>query len=128
MRQPQISDQGYLEPVTRLVNCHFGQLIPTCHVCMYCHGYEEQLFCIHKLNHPSFYDSMYFCPTNQVESNSYDCETKTRVLFEYSTNMEPSVYCRKVNVVNIFACNRILGQQSFFFNLKLLRQPLIARN
>jgi hypothetical protein len=41
MRQPQISDQGYLEPVTRLVNCRFGQLIPTCHVCMYCHGYEQ---------------------------------------------------------------------------------------
>jgi hypothetical protein len=41
MRQPQISDQGYLEPVTRLVNCHFGQLFHTCHVWMYCHGYEE---------------------------------------------------------------------------------------
>ena len=26
MRQPQISYQGYLEPVTRLINCHFGQL------------------------------------------------------------------------------------------------------
>jgi hypothetical protein len=45
MRQPQISDQGYLEPVTRLINCHFGQLIHTCHVCMYCHGYE-QLTCL----------------------------------------------------------------------------------
>jgi hypothetical protein len=33
MRQAQISDQGYLEPVTRLVNCSLGQLIPTtCHV------------------------------------------------------------------------------------------------
>jgi hypothetical protein len=31
MSQPQISDQGYLEPVTRLINCHFGQLIHTCH-------------------------------------------------------------------------------------------------
>jgi hypothetical protein len=42
MRQPHISDQGYLEPVTRLVNWdHFGQLITTCHVCMYCHGYEQ---------------------------------------------------------------------------------------
>jgi hypothetical protein len=37
MSQPQISDQGYLEPVTRLINCHFGQLIHTCHVCMYCY-------------------------------------------------------------------------------------------
>jgi hypothetical protein len=26
MSQPQISDQGYLEPVTRLINCHFCQL------------------------------------------------------------------------------------------------------
>jgi hypothetical protein len=35
MRQPQISYQGYLEPVTRLINCPFGQLINTCHaVCM----------------------------------------------------------------------------------------------
>jgi hypothetical protein len=35
MRQPQISYQGYLEPVTRLTNCPFGQLINTCHaVCM----------------------------------------------------------------------------------------------
>jgi hypothetical protein len=41
MRQPQISYQGYLEPVTRLINCHFGQLIHTCNVCMYCHGYEQ---------------------------------------------------------------------------------------
>ena len=41
MRQPQISDQGYLEPVTRLINCHFGQLIPACHVSMCCHGYEQ---------------------------------------------------------------------------------------
>jgi hypothetical protein len=43
MRQPQISYQGYLEPVTRLINCHFGQLIHTYHVCpgMYCHGYEQ---------------------------------------------------------------------------------------
>jgi hypothetical protein len=24
-----------LEPVTRLINCHFGQLIHTCHVCMF---------------------------------------------------------------------------------------------
>jgi hypothetical protein len=39
--QPQISDQGYLEPVTRLINCHLGQLIHTCHVCMY----FEQLNC-----------------------------------------------------------------------------------
>jgi hypothetical protein len=35
MRQPQISYQGYLEPVTRLINCHFGQLIQSCHVCMF---------------------------------------------------------------------------------------------
>jgi hypothetical protein len=35
MRQPQISYQGYLEPVTRLINCHFGQLIHTCHVMHY---------------------------------------------------------------------------------------------
>jgi hypothetical protein len=35
MSQPQISDQGCLEPVTRLANCHFGQLASTCHVCMY---------------------------------------------------------------------------------------------
>jgi hypothetical protein len=35
MRQPQISYQGYLEPVTRLINCHFAQLIHTCHVCMF---------------------------------------------------------------------------------------------
>jgi hypothetical protein len=28
----QISYQEYLEPVTRLINCHFGQLIHTCHV------------------------------------------------------------------------------------------------
>jgi hypothetical protein len=41
MGQPQISDQGYLEPVTRLVNCHFGQLIHTCHICMFCHRYEQ---------------------------------------------------------------------------------------
>jgi hypothetical protein len=42
MTQPQISDQGYLEPVTRLVNCqYFGQLLHTCHVCMFCHGYEQ---------------------------------------------------------------------------------------
>jgi hypothetical protein len=41
MRQPQISYQAYLEPVTRLINFHFGQLIRTCHVCMYCHGYEQ---------------------------------------------------------------------------------------
>jgi hypothetical protein len=41
MSQPQISDQGYFEPVTRLINCHFGQLIHTCHVCMYCYGYEQ---------------------------------------------------------------------------------------
>jgi hypothetical protein len=42
MRQPQISYQGYLEPVTRLIDCHFGQLIHTCHVCMYCcYGYEQ---------------------------------------------------------------------------------------
>jgi hypothetical protein len=27
MRQPQISYQGFLEPLTRLINCHFGQLI-----------------------------------------------------------------------------------------------------
>jgi hypothetical protein len=44
MRQPQISDQGYLKPVLGLSNCHFGQLIHTCHVCMYCHG-SEQLTC-----------------------------------------------------------------------------------
>jgi hypothetical protein len=41
MRQPGISYQGYLEPVTRLINCHFGQLIHTCHVCMFCYGYEQ---------------------------------------------------------------------------------------
>jgi hypothetical protein len=45
MSQPQISYQGYLEPLTRLINCHFGQLIHTCHVCMYvcmfCYGYEQ---------------------------------------------------------------------------------------
>jgi hypothetical protein len=42
MSQPQISFQGYLEPVTRLINCHFGQLIHTCHhVCMFCYGYEQ---------------------------------------------------------------------------------------
>jgi hypothetical protein len=41
MRQPQISYQGYLEPVIRLINCHFGQLIHTCHVCMFCYGYEQ---------------------------------------------------------------------------------------
>jgi hypothetical protein len=35
MRQPQISYRGYLEPVTRLINCHFGQLIHTFHVCMF---------------------------------------------------------------------------------------------
>jgi hypothetical protein len=41
MRQPQIYDQGYLEPVARLIGCHFGQLIHTCHVCLHnCHGYE----------------------------------------------------------------------------------------
>jgi hypothetical protein len=27
MSEHQISDQGYLEPATRLANCHFGQLI-----------------------------------------------------------------------------------------------------
>jgi hypothetical protein len=32
MRQPPISDQGYLGPVTRLINCHFGQLIHTIYV------------------------------------------------------------------------------------------------
>jgi hypothetical protein len=41
MRQPQISYQGYLEPVTRLINCHFGQLVQSCHVCMFCYGYEQ---------------------------------------------------------------------------------------
>jgi hypothetical protein len=41
MSQPQISYQGYLEPVTRLINYHFGQLIHTCHVCMFCYGYEQ---------------------------------------------------------------------------------------
>jgi hypothetical protein len=41
MRQPQISDQGYFEPVTRLINCHFGQLVHTCHVRMYRYGYEQ---------------------------------------------------------------------------------------
>jgi hypothetical protein len=36
MRQPKISDQGYLEPVTRKTkNCHFGQLVPPYHVCTY---------------------------------------------------------------------------------------------
>jgi hypothetical protein len=71
---------------------------------------------------------MFFCPTSQVESNSYDCDTKGLVLYEQSTNMEPSVYCHKVNIVKICACNRILGQHSFFCKAKLLRQPLIARN
>jgi hypothetical protein len=39
MRQPQISYQGYLEPVTRLINCHFvDSYLP----CMYvCYGYEQ---------------------------------------------------------------------------------------
>jgi hypothetical protein len=41
MRQPQISYQGYLEPFTRLISYHFGQLIHTCHVCMYYHGYGQ---------------------------------------------------------------------------------------
>jgi hypothetical protein len=41
MRQPQISYQGYLEPVTRSINCHFGQLIHTCHVCMFCYEHEQ---------------------------------------------------------------------------------------
>jgi hypothetical protein len=41
MRQPQTSYQGCLEPITRLINYHFGQLIHTCHVCMYCHGYAQ---------------------------------------------------------------------------------------
>ncbi len=41
MRQPQMSYQGQLEPVTRLINCHFGQLVNTCHVCMHCYGYEQ---------------------------------------------------------------------------------------
>jgi hypothetical protein len=41
MRQPQISYQGYLEPVTRLIDYHFRQLIHTCHVCMYFYGYEQ---------------------------------------------------------------------------------------
>jgi hypothetical protein len=41
MRQPQISYQGHLEAVTRLINCHFGQSIHTCHVCMHRHGYEH---------------------------------------------------------------------------------------
>jgi hypothetical protein len=40
-QQPQISDQGYLEPVTRLIKCHFGQLIHTCQVCMFHYGYEQ---------------------------------------------------------------------------------------
>jgi hypothetical protein len=41
MRQPQISYQGYLEPARRLIHYHFGQLIHTCHVCMFCYGYEQ---------------------------------------------------------------------------------------
>jgi hypothetical protein len=41
MRQPQKSYQGYLEPVTRLINCHFCQLVYTCHVCTFCYGYEQ---------------------------------------------------------------------------------------
>jgi hypothetical protein len=44
MRQPQISYQGYLEPVTRLINCHFGQLIHTCHVCMFVMDITTNLF------------------------------------------------------------------------------------
>jgi hypothetical protein len=40
-RQPQTSYQGYLVPVTRLINCYFGQLIHTCHVWMYCYGYGQ---------------------------------------------------------------------------------------
>ena len=41
MRQPQMSYQGQLEPVTRLINCHFGQLVNTCLICIHCYGYEE---------------------------------------------------------------------------------------
>jgi hypothetical protein len=43
MRQPQISYQGYLEPVTRLINCHFGQLIHSCHVCMFVMDMNNQI-------------------------------------------------------------------------------------
>jgi hypothetical protein len=46
MSQPQISYQGYWEPVTRLINFHSGQLIHTCHVSMFCYGYE-QLTCLY---------------------------------------------------------------------------------
>ena len=56
---------------------------------------------------------MFFCPTSQVESNIYDCDTKGLVLYEQSKNMEPSVYCHKVDIVKRCACNRILGQHFF---------------
>jgi hypothetical protein len=50
MRQPQISYQGYLEPVTRLINCHFGQLIHTCHVCMFCYVMDMNNLLVHTPN------------------------------------------------------------------------------
>ncbi len=41
MRQPQMSYQGQLEPVTRLINCHFGQLANLAiYVCI-CYEYEQ---------------------------------------------------------------------------------------
>jgi hypothetical protein len=44
MRQPQISYLVYLEPaVTRFIDCHFGQLVHTCHVCMNVMDMNNQL-------------------------------------------------------------------------------------
>jgi hypothetical protein len=55
MRQPQISHQEYLEPVTRLIKCHFGHLIHTCHVyvCMY--------VCMYVCTYVCMYVCMYVC-------------------------------------------------------------------
>jgi hypothetical protein len=39
---PNVLSRGQLEPaVTRLINCHFGQLVSTCLICMPCYGYEQ---------------------------------------------------------------------------------------
>jgi hypothetical protein len=54
MRQPQISYQGYLEPVTRLINCHFGQLIHTYHVCMFVMDMNNQLVHIRNVSNNSW--------------------------------------------------------------------------
>jgi hypothetical protein len=32
-----------LEPVTRLINCHFGQLIQSCRVCMFVMDMNNQI-------------------------------------------------------------------------------------